>query len=823
MKRISFNGGELSPALALRSDLDAYQRGCASLVNFAVSATGGIRRRRGFRWVADACEEESRLLPFVYSQEVTYLVELSRTRLRVLNRSHEVVAEFKGRHEYTELGKVTFTQLNALLLLASPEWPLMVLRLSEEYKFTYGRYEYAEHAWETVDLRDSALLLEPVEGRELYRVTLPGGEELREGEYLRASYYTERQEATATAEELLDGLGEDASEEAEQRWVVLNGEPTGERVDEVTGESVYMAGTRIASCGELRRLYYTCVKAEDSWQGSRDFVTGLTSPDNYGEDFAEVLDPTGFEDVEPVYQLSKSQNYARGAKLVLLSGYWELWHCVRDFGPADYKAGCNSFEQYPLHFVRGIPVGDELRCKGPWKFQCSGNWYGAYEVRKNAGGDEWETLATSESPIGAASNNILTGDEAKECRLGLFLTRTRVCGETPLAGWPPNSCSNALVVPAYKRDLVLVGKGGGTASCTASGHVYTALETSDWSRAAFNEDFGYPGLVALHEGRLVLAATRHQPQTLWFSQTDDLNNFALDEEDTGALLLTMQTETQSAICWLASHGDALMVGTMDAEWTISAGGTNSFTATSARCRNYGYRGSAPVPALRAENKVLYCERGAARVMEYGYKEEVQGYVSNDTTVFADHIARAGGGIVQGTLLRKPDYVAVFLLADGTLALMTYNTMHNVNAWHRYVTDGRIESVCALPAGNADDALYAVVVRDGKRNIEVLNESSPYEDEGGRDYESVVVTTTFSVADANDRKRPVGAFQAYFATPTPADAVRVSTGGDWRPIAYSGELEVGWVRLVAASTWEDLPWVGILVRGPVACEVLAAQV
>lgn len=174
-------------------------------------------------------------------------------------------------------------------------------------------------------------------------------------------------------------------------------------------------------------------------------------------------------------------------------------------------------------------------------------------------------------------------------------------------------------------------------------------------------------------------------------------------------------------------------------------------------------------------------------------------------------------------MRKPDYVAVFLLADGTLALMTYNTMHNVNAWHRYVTDGRIESVCAMPAGNADDALYAVVERDGKRHIEVLNESSPYEDEGGRDYESVVVTTTFSVADANDRKRPVGAFQAYFATPTPADAVSVSTGGDWRPIAYSGELEVGWVRLVASSTWEDLPWVGIRVRGPVACEVLAAQV
>lgn len=817
----------MSPALALRSDLDAYQRGCASLVNFAVSATGGIRRRRGFRWAADACEEESRILPFVYSQEVTYLVELSRTRLRVLNRSHEVVAEFAGQHDYTDLGKVTFTQRNALLLLASPEWPLMVLRLSEEYKFTYARYEYAEHPWETVDLQDAPLRLVPVEGELLYTVSLPNGETLQTGDFLRASYYTERQEAMATAEELLDGLGEEDSAELEQRWVVLNGEPNEERVDEVTAGSSYVANDRIASCGELKKLYYTCVKTEDSWQGSRDFVTGLTSPDNYGEDFAEVLDPTGFEDVTPVYQLSKSQTYSRGAKLVILSGYWDLWICVRDFGEGDYVEGRNKFEHYPTHFVRGIPVGDALTCEGPWKFQCSGNWYGAYEVRKTDGAadinNNWETLAVSESPIGSASNNVLTGDEPAECLLRLFLTRTRVCGNTPLAGWPPNSCSNALVVPSYKSDLVLEIQADGKAKSTKEWHRYTRLETSDWSRAAFNADFGYPGLVAFHEGRLVLAATRHQPQTLWFSQTDDFNNFALAEEDTGALSLTMQTETQSPICWMASHGDALMVGTMDAEWTISAGGTNSFTAASARCRNYGYRGSAPVPAIRAENKVLYCERGAARVMEYGYKEEVQGYVSSDTTVFADHIARAGGGIVQGTLLRKPDYVAVFLLADGTLALMTYNTMHNVNAWHRYVTNGHIESVCAMPAGNADDALYVVVSRDGKRNIEVLNESSPYEDEGGRDYESVMVTTAFSAADANDRKRPVGAFQAYFATPTPADAVSVSTGGEWRPIACSGELEVGWVRLVAASTWEDLPQVGIRVRGPVACEVLAAQV
>lgn len=821
----------MSPALTLRADLDAFHRGCQTLENFDVSATGGIRRRRGFRKVREAAAQDSRLLPFVYSQDVTYLVELTETALRVIDpdsSTHVVLKEFEGKHRYTDLHRVTWLQINSLLLLASPEWPLMALRITSDYDFELSEYSFSQQPWETVDLRDESIVLVPEANSNAYTVKLPAGEELEAGDYLRASYWTERQEASATAEELTEGMGAAEGEETEQVWQVLNADPKAEAVPEVGAESVYAAGMRIAVPGERRLTYWTCVKTEDKWTGSRDFVEGMTSPENYGEDFAEVLDATGFEGIEPIFGLTKSMTFARGAKLVLYSGYWDLWTCVREFAPDDYVEGQTKFEHYPRHFVKGIPVGDTLSCKGTWKFQCSGTWYGSYEVRKSHSAgeltDQWETLAESVSPIGGAANNIVTGDENEECQLRLFLTRTRVYGETPAAGWPTNSCDNALVVPSYKRDMVLRMGDDGKLRCTVQHrHVSVQFETDDWSRAAFNEAYGYPGLVALHEGRLVLAATKHQPQTLWFSQTDDLNNFALAEEDTGALLLTMQTETQSPICWLASHSSALMVGTMDAEWTISAGGAAAFTATSATCRNYGYRGSAPVPALRAENKVLYCERGAGRVLEYGYKEEVQGYVSSDTTVFADHIASDAGGIVEGTLLRKPNYRAVFLLRDGTLALMTYNSMHNVNAWHRYWTDGFIYSVCAMPNGHNEDRLYIAVERDGVYNIEVMDAMSPFEDEGGRDYLSAMETTALCTAETNDRRRLVGGFQAYFATPTPAANVQVSTGEKYRPIAHAGRFTPGWVQLVAASSWEDMPYLGIQVRGNAPCEILAAQV
>ena len=73
MKRLAFNGGEISPAMALRADMDVYARSCSELTNFDVAATGGISRRRGMRHVDEAMEGYSRLIPYTYSGEIVYL------------------------------------------------------------------------------------------------------------------------------------------------------------------------------------------------------------------------------------------------------------------------------------------------------------------------------------------------------------------------------------------------------------------------------------------------------------------------------------------------------------------------------------------------------------------------------------------------------------------------------------------------------------------------------------------------------------------------------------------------------------------------------
>lgn len=820
MKRTAFNGGELSPAMALRADMDVYHRGCRSLVNFSVGATGGLKRRRGFRHVMEA-EGKSVLFPFTYSQDLCFLLELGEEVLRVVEPGvHKVVAEFHsdGVWRYAAPEEVRVWQVNSLLLVAEANVPLMALRLHEDSTWSFERFMYKTPPWETWDLQDSEVELNPVGGtKKLYTLKLPSGEQAPlPGEMLRVSYYTERKEAFETAASLLSGT-----------WHVFGADRTEAQGDVITPWSSFACGDKLAVEADGMLEYYSCVRTSDSWTGSRDFVEGLTSPSNYGEDFVEACDVTAFEGVTPIYGLSRSSVYTRGAKLVVYSGYWRFWTCIKSFDMEDYVSGHGSPADYPLHFVAGIPVGDALPCGGEWRFSCSGNWVGSYEVRRSSKEElnaEWETLGESFSPIGTLSNNQLTGNEEEECYLRLFITSSRFAGADVSTGFPADSCSNKLVVESFKHDMMLRVQEDAMLRDESEIMLPSRnLKTDDWSWAAFNARFGYPSQVAVHEMRLVLAGTKHQPQTLWFSQTDDINNFADAAGDTAGLLLTMQTETQSPICWLSSRGDSLMVGTMDAEWTISAGDANTFSKTTVRSRNYGHRGAARIPALRAEDRVLFCERGAGRVLEYGFSDEVQGYVSTDTTIFADHIAVNGGGVHSGTLLRKPMFVAVFVLHNGTLACMTYNTMHNVNAWHRFETAGRFLSVCALPNGRREDRLYAIIERDGVRAIELMDEDSEFVDSGGRDYVSEVVTTAFVSPDAEVHRGHAAVLRVYFGTETPARVLEVQAGdGEWMKVSYTGNMRVGWVKLAGNGHWTDEPSLGVRCHGAWPCELLAAQ-
>lgn len=819
MKRISFNAGELSPELSLRSDLDAYHRGAQTLINWDVSQTGGLRRRRGMLPFADALER-SRLLPYIYSHtgNERYLIEASGSELRVLSPDHgEELARFDT--EWGEVSSLRWKQINNLLLFTHPSSPPCVLKRTDG-QWQFEPFGFKVCPWRHTGYRDEEILI--IGGADSsYSVilpdTLPDAERRCEaGDILRASYYTEEQEAYAYRASLLAGV---------QTFGTLS------------PSSAYAEGVRLARRGDSSLAYYVCVK--DLPAGS--FVNGLNSPENYPDNFLKAESTDGFDAVAPISGLSE-RSYGRNEKIVLQSGYWEYWTCIHPYsGAADYIEGAVSPDDYPGHFIRGLAVGDALPCKGNWEFYCSGNWYGSYEVRRSYDGPglhkEWETRGTSFSRLAASSNTLLTGTESgEECHMRLFLTRSKYVDSTLANGFPEDTCSNKLIVSAYKHDLLLkytetvdedtgeVVSSGWTDITTIRLPFVGRRPFPDWSWAAFRPAYGFPLLAEVYNQRLVFGSTAAQPQTLWLSKPDDIDNFDIGTQDDSALSLTLSTTAQNSICWMMAHASRLLLGTSDGEFVVSPGSTAALTHATIRAETHGYVGSAPVPAIMAVDKVLYCERGGGRLYQYGYDFQSDSYISRDLTVFADHILPRGGGIAEGAILRKPSARAAFVLADGTLALMTYNTLHEIHCWQLYITDGQILSVAVLPNGTHSDSLYLIVQREEGLSIEVIRDEEIYVDHDTHDYISTLVTNALTSPDAKAQKAPTGPIQAYLAEETAVAGLEVTCDGQhWDKLdRNAATLPPGWQSLIASAHWDYETLVGLRVRGERPLHLLALQ-
>ena len=940
MIRCAFNGGELSPTSAVRADLDNFHRGASRIENLDLGQMGGVSRRRGFRRVAAALEG-SVILPYVYSTNDRFLVEVSPSLLRVLSAEGDVVASLPSVWSQDDVSSLRHKQVNSMLFLACPTHELMVLKRDDEGAFSLAPYEFKARPWRYEEFRDFPVRLTLDEG--CYRVS----------------------------------FGDHASDP-----------------DAAVNEGDVM---RVQVTVPQQTGFSTGAVVRQGWVIAKAFTAAST--------------------------------FTAGKKLCLNEGsYWSWWTCDRDFnGAADFVDGLTSPADYPEHFHKGVIChSNTITCKGTWTFYCYKEWYGTYAVERRFPNEDWQLLGTSNSPVGAASNLQLTGDEAgEECYLRLMLYESQLSnGSDPSQGFPADSCGNKLVVDAYKKDVVLrlhslstsdvrkltlplgsdfcdffekkglpvfsallvdgakvdggfevsregrmltvkpdglttddVGAGsmvrleweqaevsldrfaegsiemyrfflpagtvvsmqgfvcvyagqtirlnstlnvcsfcegnggsyslrsvfstmekasftvledgvyvvrmetwtGGSVSqraraqlevppCTAWMEAEVAEVTASaeyslwdnvsavpegvppsgeslmWSFAAFRGVYGFPSLVDVFQQRLVLAATQPQPQTVWLSKTDDLNSFEVGKQDDSALALTLSTTTQNRICWLMAQSSRLLLGTADAEWAVS-GGQGVMTYANARADSHGFVGSSDVPALMATDKVLYVERGGGRVYQYGYDYESDGFVSRDLTVFADHVLADGGGCRGVAFVRKPEPRAVFVRRDGTLALMTYNSMHQVHAWHRYTTEGVFEGVAVLPNGDQADLLFALVEREDGRFIEVMAPGNEFQDPGGRDFVSVLETNALISLEAAGRRQHSGGVMFFFGSDALVDGVEVSIDGTrWDVLdrSPSSFLTRGWHSLVSDGCWNYDSMVGIRVSGNRDFNLLAIQ-
>lgn len=359
-------------------------------------------------------------------------------------------------------------------------------------------------------------------------------------------------------------------------------------------------------------------------------------------------------------------------------------------------------------------TSDSLEVFGYWTFTTHGTWTGSLTIQRSFdNGLSWKDFRTYSSAND--SNTSTSGEEEEEnvlYRLKMSDYEQSTTGTLML-------CRCLFVNPDFTTTGVV--KITSVADSThASGTVIRKLggtsATNEWNEGAWSKRRGYPRTIAYYEERMMFGGTEYRPQTIWGSKTNSWDDFLIGDNDDDGIEFTIASDTVNTISWMCQH-DALIIGTMDSEWTLSASDSASaLTPSNFKVRRQSVYGSSGIAAQMVGDVVLFVQRGGRKVREFVYQWEKDGYSSPDMTILADHITKPR--IVETALQQLPDTILWCVLADGTAAALTYERDQEVVGWHKHETAGKFISCCVVP-DQIEDKVYFAVERNGELLIEVM--------------------------------------------------------------------------------------------------------
>lgn len=235
----------------------------------------------------------------------------------------------------------------------------------------------------------------------------------------------------------------------------------------------------------------------------------------------------------------------------------------------------------------------------------------------------------------------------------------------------------------------------------------TPTATTTWRLGAWSGTTGYPQVATFFDQRQYMGATTDQPQTLFAAQTADFENMQPDDgagtvEADDAFVYTLSAGNVNAIRWLSAGENTLAIGTVGGEWTPNVDGILS--ATNVSFRRQTTRGSAQIQPVRIGHTVLFVQRAKRKLREFGFSDEVQGFVAPDMTRLAEHITK--GGIVEMDYAQERESIIWAVRNDGQLLSLTFRREEDVVGWGRHILGGSfsggnavVESVTVVPGDN----------------------------------------------------------------------------------------------------------------------------
>lgn len=359
---------------------------------------------------------------------------------------------------------------------------------------------------------------------------------------------------------------------------------------------------------------------------------------------------------------------------------------------------------------------ETLEVFGYWTFTTHGTWTGTLTIqRSHDQGGTWSDFRTYSNAKDANTSTSGTEEEKN------VLYRLKMEDYAKSSTGTLKLCRCLFLNP----DFVTTGvvritevTDGRNASASVVKKLGETEPTREWSEGAWSSRRGFPRAVAYFEERMFFGGTTADPNRVWGSKTGAWDNYLLGDKDDDALDFTLASDTVNAILWMCQH-DALVIGTVDSEWTLGASDAQTaLTPSNFRVKRQSVYGTNETQALLVGDTILFVQRGARKIREFVYSWEKDGYSCPDMTILADHITRSG--VTECALQRVPDTLLWCVLGNGTLACLTYERDQEIVGWHRHQTTGAVASIAVIPDGDRDK-LYMAVRRGTDICIEELRD------------------------------------------------------------------------------------------------------
>jgi hypothetical protein len=162
-----FNGGEYSPLLSSRVDVETRRRGLQRMQNFVPLTQGGARYRKGLRFVSEVKDstKKVRLIPFdfgITSSPQTYILEFGDLYVRFYKDQAQIESggspvEIVTPYSEDDLDEVQYTQSADVLWLFHPAYPTKEIQRTSDTSWTITDYPYEGGAFRSENTSTTTL------------------------------------------------------------------------------------------------------------------------------------------------------------------------------------------------------------------------------------------------------------------------------------------------------------------------------------------------------------------------------------------------------------------------------------------------------------------------------------------------------------------------------------------------------------------------------------------------------------------------------------------------------------------------------------------